>query len=181
MEYITTVDENGNVLGTEEKVKCHLGEGILHSAFLIILFNDKDEVILAKRSRAKMLWPDFWDGTVASHYDLETPREDRVKQRVFFETGVDCPQIEYLFQFRYQAKYEDVGSENELCDVFAARGIRCVSLDLNESEISEYTCLGTSELAEKIAADSMKITPWFVIALRRYLEIEKESDPRHKP
>lgn len=164
MEYITTVDETGKVLGTEEKIKCHLGEGILHSAFLIILFNDKDEVILAKRSQAKMLWPDFWDGTVASHYDLETSHEERVKQRVLFETGVVCPQIEYLFQFRYQAKYEDVGSENEICDVFAAKGIQCDRLNLNPSEISEYTCVGTSELAEKIAANSLKITPWFVIA-----------------
>lgn len=177
MEYITIVDEAGKILGTEEKIKCHQGKGILHSAFLIMLFNEKDEVILAKRSQGKMLWPDFWDGTVASHYDLETAREERVKQRVFYETGLVCRQIDDLFQFRYQAEFKNVGSENEICDVFAARGIRSDQLNHNELEISEYKCLGISELTEKIAANSLKITPWFVIAFRRYLQIGEESSP----
>jgi isopentenyl-diphosphate delta-isomerase len=32
-EYLILVDEKDNPIGTEEKVKCHLPNGILHRAF----------------------------------------------------------------------------------------------------------------------------------------------------
>jgi len=177
MEYITIVDGAGKILGTEEKIKCHLKKGILHSAFLAMMFNDRNEIILSKRSQEKMLWPDFWDGTVASHYHPDIDREDSVKQRILYETGVQCRQLEYLFKFHYQAQYEDVGSENEICDVFAAKGIGSDQLHRNELEISEYKCLGISEISASIATNSLKISPWFVIAFKRYLQIGEESPP----
>jgi isopentenyl-diphosphate delta-isomerase len=34
-EYLILVDKDDNPIGTEEKVKCHLPNGILHRAFTI--------------------------------------------------------------------------------------------------------------------------------------------------
>ena len=170
MEYITIVDEAGKILGVEEKIKCHLGKGILHSAFLVMMFNEHDEIVLAQRSPEKMLWPDFWDGTVASHYHTDVPRAERVQQRILYETGARCRQLKYLFKFRYQAEFEGIGSENEICDVFEAKDLRSEHLVPNESEISEYRFVKIPDLVDEIEANSQKIAPWFLIAFKKYLQ-----------
>jgi isopentenyl-diphosphate delta-isomerase len=168
IEYITLVDKNGNYLGTEEKEKCHLGKGILHSAFLVMIFNEKLELMLAKRSPEKTLWPGFWDGTVASHYHSEKNQQARIQERIFHEIGVSCDQINYLFKFHYHAGYRDVGSENEICDVFVARDIKSGDISPNESEISEVKFLDFSELKNEIHENSETYAPWFLIALDKY-------------
>src|SRR3989338_2213539 len=66
-EQITIVDKTDKAVGTEGKGKCHDGEGILHRGFLMMIFNSKGELLLAKRSKEKRLWPGFWDMSVASH------------------------------------------------------------------------------------------------------------------
>jgi isopentenyl-diphosphate delta-isomerase len=177
MEYITIVDETGKIIGTEEKNKCHHGAGILHNAFLVMLFNEKAQLMLAKRSQQKMLWPDYWDGTVASHYHEDVSQMERIQQRIFYETGANCPQVEYLFKFRYHLAYEDIGSENEICDVFVAHDLQSDQLSLNKVEISEYKFLEISDVVEKIGANSQKIAPWFLIAFEKYLEAQESYHP----
>ena len=49
-EYISIVDENDNIIGTEEKMKCHDGGGILHRAFTLMVINSKGEFLLTKRA-----------------------------------------------------------------------------------------------------------------------------------
>ncbi len=67
MENIVVVDDNDNLIGEEEKEKCHNGNGILHRGFLVMVFNRDGELFLTRRSEEKPLWPGYWDGTVASH------------------------------------------------------------------------------------------------------------------
>ena len=49
-ELLILVDEKDNVLGYESKKECHEGQGLLHRAFSIFIFNDKNELLLQKRS-----------------------------------------------------------------------------------------------------------------------------------
>ena len=167
-EYITVVDPNGKFLGKEEKEKCHRGKGILHSAFLVMVFNEKLELMLAKRSKKKSLWPGFWDGTVASHYHSEINQEKRIKDRILHEIGVCCDRISYLFKFRYQVEYKNIGAENEICDVFVARDIKSEDISPNESEISEVKFLDIPDLKEEIQENAKTYAPWFLIALKKY-------------
>jgi isopentenyl-diphosphate delta-isomerase len=89
-EYLILVDEKDNPIGTEEKVKCHLPKGILHRAFTALLFDKKGRLVLTRRAKEKMLWPNDWDGTVASH-----PRESETyvssgERRMPEELGIEC-------------------------------------------------------------------------------------------
>jgi isopentenyl-diphosphate delta-isomerase len=167
-EYITIVDKDGNYLGKEEKGKCHKGNGILHSAFLVMVFNEKLELMLAKRSQKKSLWPGFWDGTVASHYPSKLNQEKTIKDRILHEIGARCEKIKYLFKFRYQIEYKDIGSENEICDVFMVKGIKSVDVSPNKSEVSEIKFLDIPELKNDISGNSKHYAPWFLIALEKY-------------
>jgi len=53
-ELLILVDQNDNEIGYETKEKCHQGDGILHRAFSIFLFNDKHELLFQKKVRRKI-------------------------------------------------------------------------------------------------------------------------------
>ena len=65
------VDENDVVVGSETKRTCHLNvnieAGMLHRAFSVFLFNNKSELLLQKRSDAKITFPNCWTNTCCSH------------------------------------------------------------------------------------------------------------------
>ena len=171
MEYLLLVDENNNIIGEEEKEKCHQGKGILHSAFLALVFNRESKLMLAKRSDKKKLWPNYWDGTVAGHFYKGESYEKTSKKRLFQEIGVRCKKIEFLFKFRYHAEYKNIGSENEICFIFSAKNVNDKDIFLNESEVSEYRFVSIQKLREEIEERIHKFTPWFLTAFERWLDI----------
>jgi len=168
-DLILLVDENGRPAGEEDKEKCHEGAGILHGAFLVMVFNEKGELMLARRCAGKKLWPHYWDGTLASHYRRGVARETTVGERIFQEIGVRAGRPRRLFDFRYQVAYRDIGSENEICDVFAVDGVPAESIALHPDEISECRCLSLEDAAGEAGKAPEILTPWFLIALRMYL------------
>ncbi len=164
------MDENGRFLCEEEREICHLGDGLLHSAFLVFVFNEKNELMLAQRSTQKRLWPGIWDGTVASHYYKDKNVKDTIMERLLDEIGVTDDHLEFLFAFQYQAKYKDIGSENEICDVYKVSDINAENLTIAEAEISAYKFVNMQKLKEDVIKDTKEFTPWFVIAFQKYLD-----------
>jgi len=170
LDLILLVDENGRPSGEEEKERCHEGKGILHGAFLVMVFNEKGELMMARRSAGKKLWPHYWDGTLASHYRKDVVRETTVRERILEEIGVRAGRPRRLFDFRYQVAYRDIGSENEICDVFVVDGVPAESVAPHPDEISECRFLGLEKVAAEAGKTPEGLTPWFLIALRLYLD-----------
>jgi len=52
-EYVILVDKNDKPIGREEKVKCHLPNGMLHRAFTALLFDKEGKFLITKRSPSK--------------------------------------------------------------------------------------------------------------------------------
>lgn len=172
---VVLVDADGRSLGVGDKALCHTGEGVLHAAFLVMIFNARNELLLARRSTTKALWPGYWDGTIASHYDSVGVRSARARERVAEETGLRCGEIVPLFRFLYRAAFRDVGSEYELCDVYAARGVDTDRLAPDPAEISECRFLRPGDLFREAASPPSDWAPWFRIALEKYAEVFPEG------
>ena len=45
----------------------HQGQGKLHRAFSVFLFNTKNELLMQQRSKEKILFPLYWANTCCSH------------------------------------------------------------------------------------------------------------------
>jgi isopentenyl-diphosphate delta-isomerase len=170
-ELLMLVDEDDRYLGEKEKEECHRHKGCLHSAFLVMITNATAELMQAKRSEKKKLWPHFWDGTVAGHFYKGEDLEESMRRRVFEEIGVSCRHLEFLFKFRYHAAFNDIGTENEICHVYRADNLKPEEIALNPDEVSEYKFSGLPKLKKEIEASPEKYTPWFLIALKKLLEI----------
>lgn len=160
-EKIIVVNENDEFIREEDKIKCHLGNGILHRAFDVIVFNG-NKILLTKRSDSKMLWPGFWDGTVASHVRKGESYESAAKRRLKEEIGIDV-EPNYLFKFEYKSKYKDVGTEYEVCAILKVNYNGQFNIDPNE--ISEYKFVEIEKLKEYVEKNPNIYCPWFLMAL----------------
>jgi len=163
-EYVILVDQNDNPIGKEDKVKCHLPNGKLHRAFTALIFNGDGKLLLTKRGDGKMLWPDYWDGTFASH-----PREGETyvssaERRMPEELGISC-RMNYLNKFEYHVPYKDIGSENEICGTLIGTVDSLDRSSLINDEISEIKWINPDELKNELEQNKNVYCPWMVIAL----------------
>ena len=163
-EYVILVDQNDNPIGKEDKVKCHLPNGKLHRAFTALIFNGEGKLLLTKRSDKKMLWPGYWDGTVASHPRESETYVSSAERRMPEEIGIVC-KMNYMNKFEYHVPYKDVGSENEICGTLIGIVDDFDETCLIKDEISEIKWIDPDELKNELEQNMDVYCPWMVIAL----------------
>lgn len=166
-EELILVDEDDTKVGTLSKAHCHDGDGVLHRAFSLFLFNDRGELLLQQRSSTKRLWPCFWSNSCCSHpRDGESMRE-ATQRRLQQELGVQTD-LQFVYKFRYHARFGELGSEREVCSVFLGRIDDRVEANRNEIAATRY--VGTKELASALQQGAERYTPWFQMEWQRLNE-----------
>jgi isopentenyl-diphosphate Delta-isomerase len=165
-EKLIAVDSNDRELGFISKAAAHDGEGTLHRAFSIFLFNDKGEVLLQQRSAEKRLWPMYWSNTCCSHpragEDMETATVRRLEQELGMQSD-----LTYVFKFQYQAKFGPQGSEHELCSVYIGKAVD--DPQIHPLEIAAVKWVPADEITRELEADTegKRYTPWFKMEWKR--------------
>jgi len=177
-EYVILVDGNDIPIGTEEKVKCHLPDGKLHRAFTALLFDKNGRLVLTRRAKEKMLWPEDWDGTFASH-----PRESETyvssgERRMPEELGIEG-KLDYLHKFEYHVPYKNVGSENEICGTLIGVIDETTELKKIKGEIDEIKWISAKELLSEIKTNPKIYCPWMLIALEFLDKSDKSMLEKH--
>ena len=152
------VDEKDRVKGYASWQACHQGEGRLHRAFSIYIFNDKGELLIQKRSQKKPLWPGFWANSCCSH-----PRQgERVlaaaQRRLKEELGFSCP-LKKVGRFVYRGRYGRKGSEYESCWVLQGKWEGKVKP--NPEEVAEWRWVDPRELEKEMREKPESFAPWF--------------------
>jgi len=163
-EYVILVDQDDNPIGKEDKVKCHLPNGKLHRAFTALIFNGDGKLLLTKRSEGKMLWPNDWDGTVASHPRESETYVSSAERRMPEEIGISC-KMNYVNKFEYHVLYKDIGSENEICGTLIGMVESFDNSCMIKDEISEVKWINPDELKNELEQNRDTYCPWMVIAL----------------
>jgi isopentenyl-diphosphate delta-isomerase len=159
------VDETDQRVGFLSKAACHAGQGVLHRAFSLLIFNERGELLIQQRSASKRLWPLYWSNSCCSHPRGEETMEAATQRRLSEELGITCP-LRYLYKFQYQAQFDATGAENELCSVFIGRSAQTPSV--NAAEINAWRWISPEALALEIsAADDRTFTPWFTLEWAR--------------
>ena len=165
LEDLILVDSTDQPVGTLPKWECHQGEGTLHRAFSVFIFNRKGEVLLQRRSEQKMLWPMYWSNACCSHPRDGEEAEEAVVRRLQQELGIDC-ELTYLYKFEYQARFKDVGSENELCWVWVGFA-EAEDIVANANEIAEWRFISPEDLNRELETNPDAYTPWMKMEWER--------------
>ena len=170
-ELLILVDKNDNILGYEEKIKCHLGRGTKHRAFSVFIFDRQGRLLIQKRAQSKMLWPGFWANTCCSHPRKGEDYLGAAQRRLKEEMGIKTD-LKLAFKFSYEAQYQDIGSENELCAVFGGRW-QGDDIQPDSSEVAEWKWMTIDEIKQDIESKPELYAPWFKIEMKRIEEIKK--------
>lgn len=157
-EMLILVNSRDEEIGWEDKATCHMGNGILHRAFSIFIFNDKNELLIHQRSDQKLLWPLFWSNSCCSHPRKGEKIESAAQRRLEEELGIKT-NLKYLYKFQYQAAFDGVGSENELCSVFVGKSNGPVNV--NRNEIAGWKFIPIETLEQELDKNPENYTPWF--------------------
>jgi len=159
-DLLILVDESDKALGFKSKSECHEGNGTLHRAFSVFIFNPLGQLLIQKRSSNKELWDLHWSNSCCSHPKKNEQMELAVKRRLKEELGIECP-VHYLYKFTYHAKYKDLGSEHELCHVYV--GLFDGEIKANPEEIDDWKFIKPDDLEERIRNSKKDYTPWMKI------------------
>lgn len=157
-EPLILVDANDQQIGTLDKSACHNGDGVLHRAFSLFIFNPAGELLLQQRAASKRLWPGYWSNSCCSHPRAGETMELAVARRLEQELGMTAD-LEYIYKFQYQANFANQGSEHELCSVYL--GTSDATPTSNITEIEAWQWIERSALARWLDNRPDQFTPWF--------------------
>lgn len=167
-EHVVLVNERGEVVGVEEKIKAHL-TGALHRAFSIFVFNISGRLLLQKRSSTKYHSGGLWSNTCCGHPRPDESIEDASQRRLREEMGFGC-QLRPCFHFIYRAELNNGLLEHEYDHVLVGEydGTPRPCRD----EVDDWKWVDLTTLRLDIRENPEKYTYWFGLAL------EALCDPR---
>ena len=173
------VDEEDNILGKDTKINCHLGEGKLHRAFSILLFNNSGKLLIQKRASEKITFPSIWANSCCSHplhIDSEVNGIDgakiAAKRKMEQELGIESDlikleQLNYMTKMIYKARADEKWVEHEVDYIFA---VKCdFNINPNKIEIEETKYVNLEELENLFNDKKAKIGPWFRLIKENFL------------
>lgn len=163
-EPLILVDADDVETGTLDKAACHDGDGVLHRAFSLFVFDDDGRLLLQQRSAGKRLWPLYWSNSCCSHPRAGETMEAATARRLKDELNIRS-ELEFVYKFTYRASYGRLGAEHELCWVYVGRTIETVVA--NRSEIAAIRFLTADELRRALVAEPGRFTPWFKLEWQR--------------
>lgn len=176
---LVLVNEKDKKIGLENKKKAHLGEGILHRAFTIFIFNSKKELLIQKRSKNKFLWPLIWETSCSSHPLSGENYITAAKKRLKKELGFSC-KLKMLGKFQHQTNYKNIGAENEICALLIGKYTPDNGkIKPNKREVAEWKWIDVKELKKDLKKNPKKYAPWLGIALK-YCKITANKRMKRK-
>lgn len=163
-ELLILVDDEDQQIGTLDKATCHDGDGKLHRAFSLFVFNSQGETLIQQRHPDKRLWPSYWSNGCCSHPRDGETTETAVVRRAMEELGLAVTP-RFLFKFRYRESFLDIGSEFEFCSVFVSHTTE--KPKVNDSEIADWRWIDPVDLDTEMTTEPESFTPWLKIEWTR--------------
>lgn len=167
-EQLILVDDQDRELGVLSKGEAHDGDGTLHRAFSVFLFDPQGRLLIQQRAPGKRLWPGYWANSCCSHPRAGEVMAKATQRRTEEELGLKA-ELEFIYKFQYQARYSEAGSEHELCWVYLGR-TRATEISPNPSEISDWKFLTPEEVDTLVADQQAPVAPWFRMEWRALRE-----------
>lgn len=135
MEYLDIYDKNGIKLDkTEEKELTHQ-KGFLHKTIHLWILNDRNELLLQRRSNDNHRYPGMLEISVAGHIKAGENSVQAIEREAFEEIGIKINPyfLEYLFSYRHSKVMKDTYINNEISDVYIYR----YNVNINECSFND--------------------------------------------
>lgn len=167
---VTLTDAWGHTLGTADLLAAHTGEGMLHLAFSVYLFDTSRKCLLIqRRSEKKMLWPLIWANTCCSHPFENESAIAAGERRLREEFGFSCPLIagpSFIYRAVDPAKR---GVEHEYVTILTGTVSKEIIPMPDPKEIDEWKWVNLTTLQGEMTEHQDSYAPWFHLGLQELL------------
>lgn len=165
-EKVILVDENDNQIGLMPKMEAH-EKAVLHRAFSVFIFNDKNELMLQQRALHKYHSPGLWTNTCCSHQRDGESNIEAGKRRLNEEMGF-VTDLRETTSFVYKAPFDNGLTEHELDHVMI--GNYNEEPIINKDEVASWKWMPLEDVKVDIALRPEKYTAWFKIIFEKFYE-----------
>jgi isopentenyl-diphosphate delta-isomerase len=168
-ELVILVNERDEQIGLMEKMEAH-EKAVLHRAFSVFVFNEKNELLLQQRAAHKYHSPLLWANTCCSHQRDGESNIEAGKRRLYEEMGFVC-EIKEVTSFIYKAPFDNGLTEHELDHIMV--GNYNADPAVNSDEVAAFRWMNLTDVKKDIAENPGEYTAWFKIIFEKYYEFIK--------
>jgi len=153
-EKVILVNELDEQIGLMPKMEAH-EKAVLHRAFSVFVFNDKNQLMLQQRALSKYHSPGLWTNTCCSH-----------QREMGFVTD-----LEEKTSFIYKAPFDNGLTEHELDHIMV--GYYNDVPNINKEEVEAWKWMSLDEVKVDIELQPELYTAWFKIIFEKFYDFIK--------
>jgi isopentenyl-diphosphate delta-isomerase len=165
-EQVILVNEKDEQIGLMPKLEAH-EKALLHRAFSVFVFNDKNELMLQQRAAHKYHSPKLWTNTCCSHQRDGESNIQAGKRRLQEEMGFVTP-LEESISFIYKAPFDNGLTEHEFDHIMI--GYFNDSPEINPDEVANWKWMSLDEVKTDMKNHPEVYTEWFKIIFDKFYE-----------
>lgn len=165
-EQVILVNEYDEQIGLMPKLEAH-EKAVLHRAFSVFVFNNKNELMLQQRALHKYHSPGLWTNTCCSHQrDGESNLQAGIR-RLQEEMGFVTP-LKETISFIYKAPFDNGLTEHELDHIMV--GSYEDAPIINPDEVADWKWMPLDDVKQDIDDNPQLYTAWFKIIFEKFYE-----------
>lgn len=156
LEQLTETDSNNKVIGPISRKIAHESPDKYYRTIYILVFNDKEEILLQKRSSTKDLYPDCWDLSVGGHVDYNSTYEFTAVKEMEEELGIKTSIERLTFLKEVLVK---LPLSNEFFNVYKYQLQKDDELNLSTEEISGIKWMNMEDIKKSMKENTLNWYP----------------------
>ena len=155
-ELFIVVDKSDKIIGYRTRYDCHHNKKLIHRAIGVVIFNDKGQILLQKRSKNKDLNPGMYTISASGHVGKGETYIQSAKRELEEELGI---QLSLKREKKYIAKSEQ---ETEMDYLFSGKsnGPFCP----NKEEVDKVVFVDVDKLSKWLP----RLTPFAILSLKQF-------------
>ena len=149
-EMFIVVDESDNIIGYKTRYACHHDKTLIHRTVGALIFNDKGQLLLQKRSQTKDMEAGLWGISAAGHVTKGQTDDEAVHRELQEELGINAP-LTFVCKF---ITANDM--ETERAALF--KGIHNGPFTPDDEEVDEVRFFDPREIKLSVASGKLILT-----------------------
>ncbi|MCL5129938.1 MULTISPECIES: isopentenyl-diphosphate Delta-isomerase [unclassified Algibacter] len=165
-EKVVLVNEKDEQIGLMPKLEAH-EKAVLHRAFSVFVFNDKNELMMHQRALNKYHSPGLWTNTCCSHQRDGESNLQAGKRRLQEEMGF-VVELKETISFIYKAPFDNGLTEHEFDHIMV--GNYNGEPIINPDEVASWKWMTLDAVEVDMAQHPKQYTEWFKIIFEKFYE-----------
>ena len=165
-ERVILVNENDEPIGLMPKMEAH-EKALLHRAFSVFIFNDKNELMLQQRALDKYHSPGLWTNTCCSHQREGESNIQAGMRRLQEEMGF-VVDLQESISFIYKAPFDNGLTEHEFDHIMIGKFNG--TPNINPNEVADWKWMGLEAVKDDMVLHPELYTEWFKIIFDKFYQ-----------